>query len=220
MAAGSVRGMILGMMASPLLLLMTGGSGSSDGTGGAILVALPVVGGVVGFLLGLAVPLLQRAHSGRGDAPVKPARCGTRALTLALIAAAPPALGLALIAGGWLVCLRVPEEGSATRAAEIIGYWAFAVCLAAPFGVSMALWALLSVWWASRKQQEHSGRAPLHRRLTVRVALVALILNGAAPWLLWEGRLLPAENRYHESRSDKPSAVPIPGPPGSSGVTR
>ena len=47
MAVGSVRGMILGVMASPLLLIVTGGPGSSDGTGAVILVVLPVLGAVL-----------------------------------------------------------------------------------------------------------------------------------------------------------------------------
>jgi hypothetical protein len=217
MAVGSVRGVILGVMASPLLMLVTEGPRSSDGTGGALLVALPVVGGLLGFLLGLAIPLLQRARSGPGNARAEPATLRTKALTLARVAAAPPAVGLVLVSAGWLVCARIPNTDSALNAHEIIGYWAFVVCLATPFGASMALWALLTAWWASRKHPAQSDTAPLRRRLAVRLALVALVLNVAAPWLLREGLLLPARNRYYDSRSDLPSAVPISRPPDSSG---
>ena len=209
MAVGSVRGAILGVMASPILVIWTGGPGSSDGTGGMILVAIAVLGAVLGFLLGLAIPLLQSALSGPCNARMEPATSRTRALTLALVAAAPPALGLVMVSAGWLVCARVPNMGSAPKASEIIGNCAFVVRLAGPFGGSMAVWALLSAWWVTLKRPGQSGPAPLRRRLTVRLALVALLLNGAAPWLFSEGRLLPAENRYYESRSDQPSAVPI-----------
>ncbi len=206
MAVGSVRSMILGVMASPLLLLVTGGSGSSDGTGGAILALLPVLGAMLGFVLGLAIPLLQRSLSRPGRIGMEPATHRTRSLILALIAAAPPALGLAMVSLGWLVCARAANAGGFAR--EIIGYWSFAAILAAPLGASMAVWALLSVWWTSRKHPDDCGPARLRRKLTVRLALVALVLNGAAPWLFWEGRLLPAGNLY-ESGSEKPSAVPI-----------
>jgi hypothetical protein len=45
-----------------LLIFLGGGVGSSDGTGGAILFVVPAVGAVVGFLLGLAIPLLRHAR--------------------------------------------------------------------------------------------------------------------------------------------------------------
>jgi hypothetical protein len=218
MAVASARGMILGVMASPLLVIVTGAGGSSDGTGGAILVVLPVLGAVLGLLLGLAIPLLQRALSGPGNARVEPAPYRTRALTLAVIAAAPPAIGVAIASAGWLVCARVPNTGSVPWAREIIGSWAFVVCLAGPFGAGVAVWALLSAWWFSVKHSQRSDPAPFRRRLALRLALVALVLNGFAPWLFKEERLLPAGNRYYEIRSDKPSAVPTSRSPVSSGA--
>jgi hypothetical protein len=127
---------------------------------------------------------------------------------LAIVAATPPALGLFLVSVGWLVCARVPHAGSFPSAREIIEYWAFVAVLAAPLGASMAVWALLSAWRASLKNSEESDYAPLRSRLATRLALVALVLNAAAPWLFWEGRLLPAGNLY-EIRSEKPSALPI-----------
>jgi hypothetical protein len=218
LAVGAMRGLILGVMASPLLVIVTGAGGSSDGTGVAILVALPVLGGVLGLLLGLAIPLLQRALSGPGSAHAEPAPSRTRPLILAAVAAAPPAVGVAVVLAGWWLCRRVPVTGSAPWAEEIIGSWAFVVCLAGPLGASIAVWALLSSWWDRVKHPEQYDAAPSRRRLAVWLALVALVLNVAGPWLFREGRLLPARDRYYE-KSDKPSAVPISRSPGSAAVS-
>jgi hypothetical protein len=53
-----VRGVIIGALASPLWLIVMGGVGSSDGSAAAGIVFIPILGAVVGLLLGFAIPLL------------------------------------------------------------------------------------------------------------------------------------------------------------------
>ena len=57
-AKGSMLGVPVGAVAGVLWLIVGGGAGSSDGSGAAAILLLPVFGAVVGFLLGLGIPWL------------------------------------------------------------------------------------------------------------------------------------------------------------------
>jgi hypothetical protein len=153
------------------------------------------------------------------NARVRPASYGTRALILAVVAVAPPVGGVIELSASWLVRAAESIPVSAEKAGEIIESWAIGGCLAAPLGATLAVWALLCAYRAAVEDPERSAAARSHRRLAVRLALVALVLNGAAPWLHREGRLLTTI-RQSRIRSDKPAvAPPYSRSPGGSGVS-
>jgi hypothetical protein len=193
MALGSVRGIIVGVQASPLLLVVTGGGvGSSDGSGGAIIIVLPILGALIGLLSGLAIALLWRiwkAADGWSDCPWS--------LILAVIAAAAPVINGALLFARW--CIE---------------YWTVVGCYS---GLCTAVLALLCAFPGAKKLAGQSAPALSHRRLGVRLALTALVLNGAALAWLFMGPPLPPASRQGGKARYTPSATMRTPPNGLAG---
>jgi hypothetical protein len=168
---------------------------------------------VTGFLVGLLVGAVRRARKLQ-------ALYSTRALTLAIVAVAPPVVAIASLGCAFLLAglLPVPRGGGYQPPMEQIVdpatgrvtykphgnpsarvAWCVALC-----GAGTALWALFCAYRAAVKHQEQSGLAQSRRRRAVGLALLALLLNGAPlPWLFragWPSPIVP-------DQKDLPSAT-------------
>jgi hypothetical protein len=185
MAVGSVRGVIIGVLAGPLLLIVTKAGAGSDASGAGFILAAPMLGAVAGFLLGLAIPLFCRFQNA-DDTEVRP-----WALILAVAALVLAVVGVAV--------LLVDE------------YWTVVGCYA---GLCVAVLALLCAYPAA-------GKLPSRRRLALRLALVALVLNGAAlaglPVLSW---LVRESHLPRPMQQEKSTVAPARSrSPGSTGIS-
>lgn len=186
---------------------------------------LAIIGCLLGFLLGLVVVALRRARMLR-------AVSSTRALILALIGAAPPALAVALACCLLLLATVLPVGGSGRygpsatgqvsyqprrEPAAIFGWWA------ALSGTGVSVWALFCARRAAARGQEDSDLARSRRRRAVVIAILALLLNGGAlPWLFregWPSPIVPVEpaatsrtapKGQSEPEEKKPAAPPGP----------
>ncbi len=116
--SSAVRGTLVGAVAGgvgAVLLILLGGGGSSDGSGLAGIFIVPAFGAAVGFLLGLAIPLLRHAWRIRRLGPVV---AGT-------LAGAVAGLLLLILTAPWM-----PDQDRALAACWIVPPFATAVgCL-------------------------------------------------------------------------------------------
>jgi hypothetical protein len=144
---------------------------------------LACCGSVAGFFAGLVVPRRVWANLSR---LLGMTVYTTWALILAGFALALPIAGLVILSAGWFFRGAGSIAVSASERGQMIAFWSYA----ATSGAGLALGALAFVYWAAVRHQEQSGRAPSRRSLAVRLALVALVLNGAPlPWLCRAGRV-------------------------------
>jgi hypothetical protein len=118
-------------VAGAVWLIMTAGWGSSDGSGAAALVFLPVFGAVVGFALGLVIPWLW-AWWKTGLAPAVGSMLGTFAG--------------AVVGALWPILTRAPESSYRWRdiAPSVVGLGFYGAVVGFALGLVIPLlWA----WW-------------------------------------------------------------------------